>query len=84
MPVWVRWFYWASPTAYSLYGIIVTQFGKIGDPMKSGEKVEDFLRNYFGFKHSMLGMVASILLIFVIVFTLIFASAIKSLNFQRR
>ncbi|KAL1532411.1 transcription factor [Salvia divinorum] len=84
MPVYFRWYSWLNPTAYSLYGIIVTQFGKNQNVMESGETVEQFLRDYFGFKRKMVGFVASMLLLFVITFTLIFAFAIKTLNFQRR
>lgn len=64
--------------------MLVTQFGENQNLMASGETVEQFLRNYFGFKHSMVGFVASMLLVFVIAFTLIFAFAIKMLNFQKR
>nr|QVT92313.1 ABC transporter [Salvia miltiorrhiza] len=84
IPVYMRWYYWLSPTAYSLYGIIVTQFGKSQTVLGSGETVEEFLRNYFGYKHSMLGFVASMLLLFIVSFTLVFALSIKTVNFQKR
>ncbi|KAL0447519.1 UNVERIFIED_CONTAM: Pleiotropic drug resistance protein 1 [Sesamum latifolium] len=85
IPVWWRWYYWATPVAYTLYGMIVSQYGEIKDQMEGGdETVEEFLRNYFGFRHDMLGMVAAILLGFVVLFTFIFAYSIKSFNFQRR
>ncbi|KAL3633436.1 transcription factor [Castilleja foliolosa] len=84
IPVWWRWYYWASPVAYTLYGFIVSQFGEIQDQMESGQTVEEFLRSYFGFKHDMLGMVAAILVGFVVLFTSIFVYSIKSFNFQRR
>ncbi|KAG6389557.1 hypothetical protein SASPL_151028 [Salvia splendens] len=57
MPVYFRWYYWLSPTAYSLYGVLVTQFGKNQNVMASGETVEQFLRNYFGFKYSMVEII---------------------------
>ncbi|KAL0447513.1 UNVERIFIED_CONTAM: Pleiotropic drug resistance protein 1 [Sesamum latifolium] len=85
IPVWWRWYYWATPVAYTLYGMIVSQFGEIKDQMEGGdETVEEFLRNYFGFRHDMLGMVAAILLGFVVLFTFIFAYSIRTFNFQRR
>ncbi|KAK4422339.1 Pleiotropic drug resistance protein 1 [Sesamum alatum] len=85
IPVWWRWYYWATPVAYTLYGIIVSQFGEIKDQMEGGdETVEEFLRSYFGFRHDMLGMVAAILLGFVVLFTFIFAYSIRTFNFQRR
>ncbi|KAL3650914.1 transcription factor [Castilleja foliolosa] len=84
IPIWWRWYYWATPIAYTLYGFIITQFGEIQDVMDTGETVEEFLRNYFGFRHDMLGVVAAVLLGFVVVFTFIFAYSIKTFNFQRR
>ncbi|EPS69014.1 hypothetical protein M569_05753, partial [Genlisea aurea] len=84
MPVWWRWYYWLNPCSYSLYGIIVSQYGDIHDTMTNGSTVSQFLKDYFGFEHSMLGPVAVILLGFVAVFTFIFAFAIRSFNFQRR
>ncbi|GER36587.1 pleiotropic drug resistance protein [Striga asiatica] len=84
IPVWWRWYYWATPLAYTLYGFIITQFGEIKDVMETGETVEDFLRNYFGFRHDMLGLVAGVLLGFVVLFTFVFAFSIKTFNFQRR
>ncbi|KAL8536981.1 hypothetical protein ACS0TY_012240 [Phlomoides rotata] len=84
MPVWMSWFYWATPVSYSLYCFIVTQFGDVQDRMENRETVEEFVRNYFGFKQEMLGFVASMLLVFVLVFTIVFAYAIKTINFQRR
>ncbi|KAI3468322.1 hypothetical protein Pfo_024985 [Paulownia fortunei] len=84
IPVWWRWYYWATPMAYTLYGFIITQFGEIQDVMETGDTVEEFLRDYFGFRHDMLGFVAAILLGFVALFTFIFAYSIKTFNFQRR
>ncbi|KAG8375439.1 hypothetical protein BUALT_Bualt10G0100100 [Buddleja alternifolia] len=84
IPVWWRWYYWANPMAYTLYGFIISQFGEVHDQMESGETVVEFLRSYFGFRHDMLGMVAAILFGFVVVFTFTFAYSIKTFNFQRR
>ncbi|KAL2236919.1 pleiotropic drug resistance protein 1 [Sesamum indicum] len=84
IPVWWRWYYWVTPVAYSLYGFIITQFGDIQDVMDSGETVQDFLRSYFGFRRDMLGVVAAILLGFVVLFTFIFGYSIRTFNFQRR
>lgn len=87
MPVWWRWYYWANPVAWTLYGLVTSQFGDIQDHIEFNGRsttVEDFLRNYFGFKHDFLGVVAAVLIGFAVTFALIFAIAIKMLNFQRR
>ncbi|KAK9229255.1 hypothetical protein WN944_022214 [Citrus x changshan-huyou] len=58
IPVWWRWYYWANPIAWTLYGLIASQFGDVEDQMENGETVKHFLRDYFGFKHDFLGVVA--------------------------
>ncbi|XP_022868529.1 pleiotropic drug resistance protein 1-like [Olea europaea var. sylvestris] len=84
IPIWWRWYYWATPVAYTLYGIIVSQFGEIQDVMDSGSTVEEFLKDYFGFERSFLGATAGIILAFDVLFAFIFAYSIKAFNFQRR
>uniref|UniRef100_A0A804MZ33 ABC transporter domain-containing protein n=1 Tax=Zea mays TaxID=4577 RepID=A0A804MZ33_MAIZE len=48
IPVWWRWYYWANPVSWTLYGLLTSQFG------------------------------------FCVLFAVVFALAIKYLNFQRR
>ncbi|KAH9714757.1 ABC transporter G family member 40 [Citrus sinensis] len=84
IPVWWRWYYWANPIAWTLYGLIASQFGDVEDQMENGETVKHFLRDYFGFKHDLLGVVAGVLTCFVALFGFVFALGIKQLNFQRR
>ncbi|XP_073136046.1 pleiotropic drug resistance protein 1-like [Henckelia pumila] len=85
IPIWWRWYYWATPVAYTLYGFIITQFGDIQDRLEDdGRTVEQYLKEYFGFERDMLAAVALILLGFVVLFTFIFAYSIKTFNFQRR
>lgn len=84
MPIWWRWYYWATPVSYTLYGFITSQYGDIKETMDNDMTVEEFLESYFGFRHDMLGVVAAILVGVVVVFTFIFAYSIKTFNFQRR
>ncbi|KAJ4824979.1 hypothetical protein Tsubulata_014353 [Turnera subulata] len=58
IPVWWRWYAWLCPVAWTLYGLLITQFGDIKDQLESGETVEEFLRNYFDFRKDMVGVVA--------------------------
>ncbi|WJX79095.1 transcription factor [Trifolium repens] len=87
IPVWWRWYSWANPVAWSLYGLVASQYGDIKHNIETSDgrqTVEGFVRNYFGFKHDFLGVVAVANVAFPIVFALVFAISIKMFNFQRR
>ncbi|KAK7284174.1 hypothetical protein RJT34_18915 [Clitoria ternatea] len=87
IPVWWRWYYWANPVAWTLYGLVTSQYGDIQHNIDFNGKsttVEDFLRSYFGFRHDFLGVVAAVLAGFAVTFALVFGIAIKKFNFQRR
>ncbi|RVW28719.1 Pleiotropic drug resistance protein 1 [Vitis vinifera] len=85
IPVWWRWYYWACPVAWTLYGLVTSQFGDIEDTvLDSNVTVKQYLDDYFGFKHDFLGVVAVVIVGFTVLFLFIFAYAIKAFNFQRR
>ncbi|XP_024532537.1 ABC transporter G family member 39 isoform X2 [Selaginella moellendorffii] len=88
IPVWWRWYYWASPPAWSLYGLFTSQLGDVTTPLfrADGEEttVERFLRSNFGFRHDFLGVVAGVHVGLVVVFAVCFAICIKVFNFQNR
>ncbi|KAL5059786.1 hypothetical protein RYX36_031390 [Vicia faba] len=88
IPVWWRWYCWANPMAWSLYGLLVSQYGDGEYKIESSDggitTVEEFLRDYFGFKHDFLGVVAVVSVAFPVAFALIFAISIKMFNFQKR
>ncbi|KAK8956349.1 Pleiotropic drug resistance protein TUR2 [Platanthera guangdongensis] len=85
IPIWWRWYFWGCPVAWTIYGLIGSQFGDIEDIMTDTKKpVKQFIREYFGYKHDFLGYVAIAEIGFPILFACIFAYAIKVLNFQRR
>ncbi|RVW28976.1 Pleiotropic drug resistance protein 1 [Vitis vinifera] len=61
IPVWWRWYYWICPVAWTLYGLVTSQFGDIQDTLlDKNQTVEQFLDDYFGFKHDFLGVVAAV------------------------
>ncbi|KAJ4821952.1 hypothetical protein Tsubulata_045868 [Turnera subulata] len=62
MPIWWQWYYWISPIAWSLNGLITSQFGDIKASLENGESVDQFLRGYFEFKHEFLWVVAAVVL----------------------
>ncbi|GJN05636.1 hypothetical protein PR202_ga23283 [Eleusine coracana subsp. coracana] len=89
IPVWWRWYYWANPVSWTLYGLLTSQFGDLDRPLLladgvSSTTVVDFLEQHFGFRYDFLGVVAAMVAGFCVLFALVFALAIKSLNFQRR
>jgi len=87
IPVWWRWYSWANPISWSLYGLVASQYGDIKQSIESSDgttTVEGFVRSYFGFKHDFLGVVAAVMVAFTVVFALVFAISVKMFNFQRR
>ncbi|BFG24580.1 hypothetical protein CerSpe_108540 [Prunus speciosa] len=84
IPVWWIWYYWICPVAWTLYGLVASQYGDIDDVLDNGETVKQFLKDYFGFKYDFLGVVAGVVAAFVVLFGLIFAISIKVFNFQKR
>lgn len=84
MPIWWRWYYWACPVSWTLYGLIASQFGDIKDTFDSGETVEDFLRSYFGYRNDFVGIVAIVIVGISVLFAFTFAYSIKAFNFQKR
>nr|XP_043640211.1 pleiotropic drug resistance protein 1-like isoform X1 [Erigeron canadensis] len=84
IPIWWRWYYYICPVAWTLYGLLASQFGDMSDKLESGETVSDFINSYFGFEHAFVGYVAMIIVGFTVLFGFIFAYSIKSYNFQTR
>ncbi|XP_058112245.1 pleiotropic drug resistance protein 1-like [Magnolia sinica] len=84
IPVWWRWYYWLDPIAWTMYGLVTSQYGDVDDTLITGEPIKALLRGYFGFKHDFLGVVAVMHIIFTVVFALIFAISIRTFNFQKR
>ncbi|KAG6550030.1 hypothetical protein Mapa_008543 [Marchantia paleacea] len=88
IPVWWIWYYWACPVSWTLYGLLVSQFGDVTEILTLNDDtqktVKDFLLDSFGFDYDFLPVVAIMLVVFPAVFGLIFVIAIKFFNFQNR
>lgn len=84
MPIWWRWYCWICPVSWTLYGLVASQFGDVNDTFDSGQKVGDFVKDYFGYDHDMLGVVAVVHVGLVVLFGFTFAYSIKAFNFQHR
>ncbi|KAF7026533.1 hypothetical protein CFC21_038644 [Triticum aestivum] len=88
IPIWWRWYYWANPVSWTIYGVIGSQFGDNTSPVSvtggSLVVVKQFLEDGMGIKHDFLGYVVLAHFAYVIGFFLVFAYSIKVLNFQKR
>lgn len=88
IPVWWRWYYWACPVAWTLYGLVVSQFGDLENEMTlvdgSTQPVKEFVKEYFGFHHDFLGAVSGAVVGFCLLFGFVFSLGVKYLNFQHR
>ncbi|XP_030552874.1 ABC transporter G family member 32 isoform X2 [Rhodamnia argentea] len=89
IPIWWRWYYWANPIAWSLYGLIVSQYGDDDELLKLADgytlvPIRQFLNDVFGYRHDFVGVAGIMVAGFCLLFAVIFAYAIKSFNFQKR
>ncbi|KAL9251895.1 ABC transporter G family member 32-like protein [Drosera capensis] len=88
IPVWWRWYYWVNPIAWSLYGLLTSQYGDITTLVEKPDghliPIWQLLRDGLGYKHDFLGVAAVMVVSFCLFFAVIFAYAIKSFNFQKR
>ncbi|XP_019437695.1 PREDICTED: pleiotropic drug resistance protein 1-like isoform X2 [Lupinus angustifolius] len=84
MPIWWRWYFWICPVSWTLYGLVTSQYGDVQEHLETGETVQEFLFNYFGYRHDFIGVAASVLVGFTLLFGFTFAFSIKTFNFQKR
>jgi hypothetical protein len=89
IPGWWVWYYWICPVAWTVYGLIVSQYHDIDDPIRVLGATENFtvkgyIEHHYGFKPDFMGPVAGVLVGFTCFFAFIFAFCIKALNFQSR
>ncbi|CAH9108624.1 unnamed protein product [Cuscuta epithymum] len=88
IPAWWRWYYWGSPVAWTIYGLITSQVGDktsmVEIPGGVDMSVKDYLKVGFGFDYDFLGVVAAAHVGWALLFCFVFAYAIKFFNFQRR
>lgn len=85
IPIWWRWYSWACPVSWTLYGLVASQYGDIADVTLEGdEKVNAFINRFFGFRHDYVGIMAIGVVGWGVLFAFVFAFSIKVFNFQRR
>ncbi|KAK6929096.1 hypothetical protein RJ641_005301 [Dillenia turbinata] len=63
IPIWWRWYYWASPVAWTIYGLVTSQIGDIDDPVevpgRGSTPVKQYLKDNLGFDYNFLGAVVA-------------------------
>ncbi|XP_009353552.2 ABC transporter G family member 35 [Pyrus x bretschneideri] len=89
IPNWWIWYYWICPVAWTVYGLIVTQYGDIEKTITAPGYTPDptvkwYLEDRYGFKSDFKGPVAGVLVGFGVFFAFMFAFCIRKLNFQVR
>ncbi|KAK9943582.1 hypothetical protein M0R45_009186 [Rubus argutus] len=89
LPIWWRWYYWGSPIAWTIYGVITSQFGDlkttfIETPTQGPQRLDLFIQQTWGYDHDFLIPVVFAHVGWVLLFFFVFAYGIKYLNFQRR
>ncbi|CBI17068.3 unnamed protein product, partial [Vitis vinifera] len=88
IPIWWRWYYWASPVAWTIYGIFASQVGDITSEAeitgRSPRPVNEFIKDELGLDHDFLVPVVFSHVGWVFLFFIMFAYGIKFIKFQRR
>ncbi|KAL1334327.1 hypothetical protein HN51_063258 [Arachis hypogaea] len=91
IPKWWIWMYYLCPTSWALNGLLTSQYGDINKVIsvtifKDAETktIAEFLRDYYGFHHDLLGVTGLLLIVFPVISALLFAYCIGHLNFLRR
>uniref|UniRef100_A0A2P2KGH6 Uncharacterized protein MANES_09G059200 n=2 Tax=Rhizophora mucronata TaxID=61149 RepID=A0A2P2KGH6_RHIMU len=88
IPIWWRWYYWASPVAWTLYGLVASQLGDksslIEIPGNGSLPLKMLLKLMLDFDYDFLPAVAVAQIGWVLLFFFVFGYGIKFLNFQRR
>ncbi|KMT06317.1 hypothetical protein BVRB_7g160000 [Beta vulgaris subsp. vulgaris] len=88
IPIWWRWYYWASPVAWTMYGLVTSQIGDkdslIEVPGAGSVPLKIYLKELLGYDYDFLPFVAVAHLAWVVLFFIVFAYSIKFLNFQKR
>lgn len=90
IPGWWIWYYWFCPLAWTVYGLVASQYGDLTHSYvqvvgETGTKtVAAYIKSQYGYEHKFLPVVGPMLVVWVLLFGGIFIYAIKFLNFQRR
>ncbi|KAM2654151.1 hypothetical protein EV2_025694 [Malus domestica] len=89
IPKWWVWYYWICPVAWTVYGLIVSQYGDVEETIRApgitpNPTIKWYIEDHFGYDPNFMGPVAGVLVGFTIFFAFMFAYCIRTLNFQVR
>ncbi|GLT50489.1 hypothetical protein SLA2020_239720 [Shorea laevis] len=88
IPKWWIWYYWICPVAWTVYGLIISQYGDVERSIKvpgsPDQPIRSYIESHFGYDPNFMGPVAGALVGFAVFFAFLYAYCIKTLNFQMR
>ncbi|CAN6441255.1 unnamed protein product [Victoria cruziana] len=88
IPKWWIWYYWICPVAWTVYGLIASQYGDLEDTIdvvgEGRQTIKFHIRKRYGYESDFMGPVAAVLVGFTAFFAFVYAYCIKKLNFQMR
>ncbi|MCL7044741.1 hypothetical protein MKW94_007516 [Papaver nudicaule] len=88
IPKWWVWYYWICPVAWTVYGLILSQYGDLEDlikvPGKEDQTIKAYINEHYGYENDFMGIVAGVLVGFPVFFAITYAMCIKFINFQHR
>ncbi|KAF7135728.1 hypothetical protein RHSIM_Rhsim08G0227200 [Rhododendron simsii] len=78
IPKWWIWYYWICPVAWTVYGLIVTQYGDVEDTIEVPGMTYDptikwYVQNHYGYESDFIGPVAGVLVAFAAFFAFMYA-----------
>lgn len=83
------WYYYICPVAWTVYGLIVSQFGDVEETIKvpgvtPDPTIKSYMEHQFGYDPDFMGPVAMIIVGFTVFFACMYALCLRTLNFQTR
>ncbi|PWA78808.1 AAA+ ATPase domain-containing protein [Artemisia annua] len=87
IPKWSRWYYWATPVSWTIYGLLTSQVQQnlsFEVPGAGNVTIKGFIKEEFGFEYDFLPVVAAAHIGWILLFFTIFVCGIKYLNYQQR
>ncbi|GKV27175.1 hypothetical protein SLEP1_g36377 [Rubroshorea leprosula] len=89
IPKWWIWYYWICPVAWTVYGLIVSQYGDVEKTIRApgitpDPSIKSYIESQFGYDPNFMGPIAAVLVGFTVFFAFMYAYCIKTLNFQMR